>query len=53
MYENFNGSSSDNAEGAQTVAGWLSVEPEDGIPFVDDDKGLKLTERKRGMVWLL
>lgn len=41
MYENFDGSSPENTEGCQNIAGRLSIKPEDCIPFGDDNKGLK------------
>lgn len=44
MYENFDGSSPNQAKGAQNVASWFSVEPEDCVSFADHNECLKNTE---------
>lgn len=44
MYENFDGSSSNQTKGAQNVAGRLSVEPEDCVSFSDHNECLKKTD---------
>lgn len=41
MYENFDGSSPDQAKGAQNVTCWFSVEPVDGVSFADHNECLK------------
>lgn len=44
MYENSNGGSPQTTEGAESVAGWLGVKPEDRLSFGDHDERL---ERKQ------
>lgn len=44
MYENFDGSSSNQTKGAQNVASRFSIEPEDCVSFADHNECLKNTE---------
>lgn len=41
MYENFDGSSPDQTEGAEKVTSRVGVEPEDGVSFADHNECLK------------
>lgn len=43
MYENFDGSSPNQTKGAQNVASWFSIEPEDRVSFADHNECLKNT----------
>lgn len=45
MYENFDGSSSNQTKGAQNVASQFGIEPEDCVSFADYNKCLKNTKR--------
>lgn len=44
MYENFDGSSSNQTKGAQNVASWFSIEPVDCVSFADHNECLKHTK---------
>lgn len=44
MYENFDGSSSNQTKGAQNVASRFSIEPVDCVSFGDHNECLKNTE---------
>lgn len=47
MYENSNGGSPQTTEGAQSVAGWLGVEPEDRLAFGDHDERLERKQKRK------
>lgn len=44
MYENFDGSSPNQTEGAQNVASRFGIEPVDHVSFADHNECLKNTE---------
>lgn len=48
MYENFDGSSPDQTEGAQKVTSRVSVEPEDCVSFADHNECLKNKQIRSG-----
>jgi len=52
MYENFDGSSSNQTKGAQNVAGRLGVEPEDCVSFSDHDECLREKKENTINVWM-
>ena len=42
MDEDLDGAGPQGAEGAEQVARWISVEPVDGVSFIDHDEGLPI-----------
>ena len=52
MYENFDGSSSNQTKGGQNVASRFSVEPEDCVSFSDHNECLENTQRSRKCEYL-